>query len=50
MAIRGSRLAQASPDDSMIQATLAPLEQLRRMNSLFDEADGSFPGWMNDEG
>ncbi len=48
--IKGSRLAQASPDDSMIQATLAPLAQLRRMNSLFDESNGSFPGWMNDEG
>lgn len=45
--IEGSRLAQATPDDPMIGATLAPLEQLRRMNALYDEKSGGFPGWMN---
>lgn len=44
--ISGSRLAQATPDDKMITATLAPIQQLRRMNSMLDEKTGEFPGWI----
>lgn len=44
--VSGSRLAQATPSDRMITATLAPIEQLRRMNRLLDSESGTFPGWM----
>lgn len=45
--IGASKLAQATPEDPMIRATLTPLEQLRRMNTLFDEKSGRFPGWIS---
>lgn len=48
--IGNSKLAQATPDDPMIQATLAPLAQLRRMNTLYDEKSGGFPGWISKQG
>lgn len=44
--IGGSKLAQATPDDPMVEATLAPIEQLRRMNALWDEDSGGFSGWI----
>ncbi|WP_417514842.1 hypothetical protein [Minwuia sp.] len=44
--INASKLAQATPDDRLVGATLAPLEQLRRMNALFDAETGTFKGWM----
>lgn len=44
--IGGSKLAQATPGDRMIAATLCPIEQLRRMNRLLDKETGDFPGWM----
>jgi hypothetical protein len=45
--IGGSRLAQATPSDRLVTATLAPIEQLRRMNRILDAETGDFPGWMN---
>jgi len=45
--IGGSKLAQAIPDDSLIAATLAPIEQLRRMNRLYDADKRTFEGWMD---
>ncbi|MEC9346544.1 MAG: hypothetical protein VYB54_09965 [Pseudomonadota bacterium] len=50
--IQGSKLAQATPQDRLVQATLAPLQRLRRLNDLFDPATGRFPDWIRraDEG
>jgi len=45
--VGGSRLALATPDDQLIAATLAPIEQLRRMNRILDTETGEFPGWMS---
>lgn len=45
--IGGSKLAQAVPDDSLIAATLAPIEQLRRMNRLYDIDKRSFDHWID---
>jgi hypothetical protein len=47
--IRSSALAQAVPEDRLIAATLAPLEQMRRMNEKYDPDTGGFPGWMDEE-
>lgn len=47
--VRNSKLAQATPGDRMIAATVAPIEQLQRMNRLLDEETGAFPGWMTTE-
>lgn len=44
--IGGSKLATTIPDDPLIAATLAPIERLRRMNAIFDPANGTFPDWI----
>ncbi|WP_416897009.1 MAG: hypothetical protein ACMVY4_16070 [Minwuia sp.] len=48
--VRNSKLARATPEDRLVAATLAPLEQLRRMNRLLDDKTGDFPGWIGDDG
>lgn len=48
--ISGSRLAQATPDDALVQATLAPITELRKLNGLFDAESGDFKGWLDGDG
>jgi len=48
--VRGSKLAQATPGENLVAATVAPIEQLRRMNAIFDTETGRFPDWISRSG